>query len=150
MLGENPIFMTIDHKTSDNSAKKKTEEHIFVPFYTLSFFSMVYKELSDVQVAVLCTPTRSVEEFAVECLAMGINTVDSFDIHSGIVALRKELGKCAKANSAVSIIAAGWDPGSDSVVRTMLEAIAQKGITYTKIGYVMSMGHTEAVKAIYA
>ena len=106
------------------------------------------KELEDVHVAILCTPTRSVETYAKEILALGINTVDSFDIHSGIVALRKELGACAKANGAVSIIAAGWDPGSDSVVRTMLEAIAPKGITYTNFGPGMSMGHTVAVKAI--
>ena len=43
------------------------------------------KELGDVDVAILCTPTRSVEKYAKEYLAMGINTVDSFDIHTGIV-----------------------------------------------------------------
>ena len=43
------------------------------------------KELSDIQVAILCTPTRRVEEFAKEILALGINTVDSFDIHGEIV-----------------------------------------------------------------
>ena len=106
------------------------------------------KELQDVHVAILCTPTRSVEAYAKEILALGINTVDSFDIHTGIVALRKELGAVAKENGAVSVIAAGWDPGSDSVVRTMLEAIAPKGITYTNFGPGMSMGHTVAVKAI--
>ena len=40
------------------------------------------KELKDVDVAVLATPTRSVEKYAKEILAMGINTVDSFDIHT--------------------------------------------------------------------
>ncbi len=106
------------------------------------------KELQDVDVAILCTPTRSVEKYAKEYLAMGINTVDSFDIHTGIVDLRRELGKVAKENNAVAIISAGWDPGSDSVVRTLLEAIAPKGITYTNFGPGMSMGHTVAVKAI--
>ena len=103
------------------------------------------KELQGVDVAILCTPTRSVEKYAKEILAMGINTVDSFDIHTGIVDLRRELGACAKEHGAVS---AGWDPGSDSIVRTMLEAIAPKGITYTNFGPGMSMGHTVAVKAI--
>ena len=106
------------------------------------------KELQGVDVAILCTPTRSVEKYAKEILAMGINTVDSFDIHTGIVDLRRELGACAKEHGAVSIISAGWDPGSDSIVRTMLEAIAPKGITYTNFGPGMSMGHTVAVKAI--
>ena len=106
------------------------------------------KELQGVDVAILCTPTRSVEKYAKEILAMGIKTVDSFDIHTGIVDLRRELGACAKEHGAVSIISAGWDPGSDSIVRTMLEAIAPKGITYTNFGPGMSMGHTVAVKAI--
>jgi len=106
------------------------------------------KELKDVDVAVLCTPTRSVEKYAKEILSQGICTVDSFDIHTGIVDLRRELGKVAKEHNAVSIIAAGWDPGSDSVVRTLLEAIAPKGITYTNFGPGMSMGHTVAVKAV--
>ena len=105
-------------------------------------------ELTDVDVAILCTPTRSVETFAKECLAMGINTVDSFDIHEGIVDLRRSLDAMAKQNNAVSIIAAGWDPGSDSVVRALLEAMSPRGITYTNFGPGMSMGHTVAVKAI--
>lgn len=106
------------------------------------------KELQKVDVAILCTPTRSVETYAKEILALGINTVDSFDIHTGITALRRELNVCAKEHGTVSIISAGWDPGSDSIVRTMLEAIAPKGITYTNFGPGMSMGHTVAVKAI--
>ena len=106
------------------------------------------KELGEVDVAILCTPTRSVEKYAKEYLAMGINTVDSFDIHTGIVDLRRTLNATAKEHKAVSIISAGWDPGSDSIVRTMLEAIAPKGITYTNFGPGMSMGHTVAVKAL--
>ena len=89
------------------------------------------KELKGVDVAILCTPTRKVEEYAKEILALGIHTVDSFDIHTGITALRRTLDAEAKKHNTVSIISAGWDPGSDSIVRTMLEAIAPKGITYT-------------------
>jgi len=106
------------------------------------------RELGKVDVAILATPTRSVEKYAKEILALGINTVDSFDIHTQIVALRRSLGESAKESGAVSIISAGWDPGSDSIVRTMLQAIAPKGITYTNFGPGMSMGHTVAVKAI--
>lgn len=106
------------------------------------------RELHDVDVAVLATPTRKVEEYAKEILALGINTVDSFDIHTQIVDLRRSLDAVAKEHGAVSIISAGWDPGSDSVVRTLMQAIAPKGISYTNFGPGMSMGHTVAVKAI--
>lgn len=105
------------------------------------------KELENVDVAILATPTRSVEQYAREILEMGINTVDSFDIHTQIPALRKRLEEAAKAGNAVSVLSAGWDPGSDSVVRALLEAIAPEGITYTNFGPGMSMGHTVAVKS---
>ncbi len=98
------------------------------------------------QVALLCLPTRSVEENAKEYLAKGINTVDSFDIHTQIWQLHCELDKAAKASGAVSVISAGWDPGSDSVVRALLEACAPKGITDTNFGPGMSMGHSVAAK----
>lgn len=105
------------------------------------------RQLEDVQVAVLCTPTRSVEAYAKEYLAMGINTVDSYDIHGGIVDLRASLDKVAKTNKAVSVISAGWDPGSDSMVRALMEAAVPKGVTYTNFGPGMSMGHTVCVKS---
>ena len=105
-------------------------------------------ELKDVDVAILATPTRSVEQYALECLALGINTVDSFDIHSKIVDLRRSLNAAAKEHGAVAIISAGWDPGSDSIVRTLMQSLAPKGISYTNFGPGMSMGHTVAVKAI--
>ncbi len=105
------------------------------------------KELGKVDVAILCTPTRKVEENAIKYLEMGINTVDSFDIHTQIVDLRASLDKVAKAHDAVAIISAGWDPGSDSVVRTLMMAAAPKGLTYTNFGPGMSMGHTVCVKS---
>ncbi len=106
------------------------------------------KKLGKIDVALLCTPTRSIPEIAPLYLSMGINTVDSFDIHTSIVDLRTKLMPVAKENKAVAIISAGWDPGSDSVVRTLLEACAPKGITYTNFGPGMSMGHSVAAKSI--
>ncbi|MDE7378059.1 MAG: diaminopimelate dehydrogenase [Paraprevotella sp.] len=106
------------------------------------------RQLKDVDVAILATPTRSVEAYAKDILALGINTVDSFDIHTQITSLRRSLDESARAGQAVSVISAGWDPGSDSVVRSLMQAIVPKGISYTNFGPGMSMGHTVAVKAI--
>ena len=102
------------------------------------------RELGKVDVAILSTPSRKVEENAAKYLAMGINTVDSFDIHTGIWDLRSNLGPVAKGNSAVSIISAGWDPGTDSIVRTLLKGMAPEGVTYTNFGPGRSMGHSVA------
>lgn len=105
------------------------------------------KELENVDVAILATPTRSCEEFAKQILPLGINTVDSFDIHTSIVDYRRSLDAVNKETNTVSIIAAGWDPGSDSVVRTLMESLAPKGLSYTNFGPGRSMGHSVCVRS---
>jgi len=107
------------------------------------------KDLGKVHVALLCGPSRNILETAEHYIALGINTVDSFDIHGDALwNLLQQLDISGKKNGAVSIISAGWDPGSDSVIRSLMEAMSPKGITYTNFGPGMSMGHTVAVKSI--
>lgn len=105
-------------------------------------------DLRDVDVAILCAGSREVEKFASEILPLGINTVDSFDIHGEIPAMRKRLDQIARSSKTVSVISAGWDPGTDSIVRILMQAMAPKGITETNFGPGMSMGHSVAVKSI--
>lgn len=105
-------------------------------------------ELGKVDVAILCGPTRSIPETAVELVKKGIRTVDSFDIHGEeLWKLRQSLDVAGKKTNAASIISAGWDPGSDSVIRTLLLAMAPKGITYTNFGPGMSMGHSVVARS---
>lgn len=105
------------------------------------------KELKDVDVAILATPTRSCEDFAKQILPLGINTVDSFDIHTNIRGYRERLMELNKQTGTVSVIAAGWDPGSDSIVRTLMQSLAPKGLSYTNFGPGMSMGHSVCVRS---
>lgn len=101
----------------------------------------------DADVALVCTPTREVQKFATVLAARGICTVDSFDIHGQIWNLRSAMDAVCKANKTVSVISAGWDPGSDSMIRAILLALAPKGLTYTNFGPGRSMGHTVAAKS---
>lgn len=106
------------------------------------------RELEKIDVAIICAPSREVTKFAREILSMGINTVDSYDIHTDIWKFKKELETVAVKNNAVALISAGWDPGSDSIVRALFQAMAPQGITYTNFGPGMSMGHSTAVKSL--
>lgn len=106
------------------------------------------QELGKVDVAILCGPTRSIPETAPAITALGIHTVDSFDIHGeALWNLRCLLDETCKKHQCTSIISAGWDPGSDSVVRSLMLAMAPKGLTYTNFGPGMSMGHSVAAKS---
>jgi len=99
-------------------------------------------------VAILCTPSRTIPEVAEKCLAQGINTVDSYDIHQDIWELRTRLDAIAKKGNSIAVVSVGFDPGGDSVIRALLEVFAPQGKTFTNFGPGMSMGHTVAVKAI--
>lgn len=105
-------------------------------------------ELEKVDVALLCVPSRLVPEYARETLSAGINTVDCYDIHGELVHLKKDLDAVAKEHNCVSVISAGWDPGTDSMVRGIFEIMAPRGLSYTNFGPGMSMGHTVAAKAV--
>ncbi len=104
-------------------------------------------ELGKVDVAILCGPSRSIPEVAPKYLEKGICTVDSFDIHTDVYDLHEQLDAIAKKNNAASIISAGWDPGSDSVIRTLMLAMAPKGLTWTNFGPGMSMGHSVVARS---
>ncbi|HWL51232.1 MAG TPA: diaminopimelate dehydrogenase [Chthoniobacteraceae bacterium] len=104
--------------------------------------------LGRVDAAILCGPTRSIPETAPVYLRKGIHTVDSFDIHGEkLLHLRNELDTIGKEHGSVAVVASGWDPGSDSLIRALLLALAPKGITYTNFGPGMSMGHSVCAKS---
>ena len=104
-------------------------------------------KLKDVDVAILATPTRLCPDYAEKIVALGINTVDSFDIHTSILDYRtRQMENCKKVGR-VSVISAGWDPGSDSIVRVLLESLAPKGLSYTNFGPGMSMGHSVVARS---
>ena len=105
------------------------------------------RDLNDVDVAILATPSRSCEEYAKQILPLGINTVDSFDIHTSIVDYRRTLQPICKEHGAVAVISAGWDPGSDSIVRSLMQSLTPKGLTYTNFGPGMSMGHSVCARS---
>lgn len=106
------------------------------------------ERLGKIDVALLCGPTRSIPEVAPQYLRRGIHTVDSFDIHGQkLWDLRQQLDAIGKEHKSVAVVSAGWDPGSDSVLRTLLLAMAPRGITYTNFGPGMSMGHSVVAKS---
>ncbi len=104
-------------------------------------------DLGKVDVVLLCGPTRSIPETAPLYLRKGIHTVDSFDIHGQkLWDLRQTLDALGREHGSVAVIASGWDPGSDSVLRALLLAMAPRGLTYTNFGPGMSMGHSVCAK----
>ncbi|HNX28703.1 MAG TPA: diaminopimelate dehydrogenase [Syntrophomonadaceae bacterium] len=137
-----PDFVIGGLVRSSGANKLQETKHLNIPVVNN------IKDLTDIKVALLCLPTRLVPQTAAEILALGINTVDSYDIHGQLADYRIKSDLIAKKHNSVSIISAGWDPGTDSMVRCMFEFMAPQGITYTNFGPGMSMGHSVAARAI--
>ena len=103
------------------------------------------------EVVLLCVPSREIPNRIKMYQEMGFCTVDSYDEHEKIIALKRSADISAKATNTVSVVASGWDPGTDSVVRALMKMVSMTGRTTTTFGGEQggrSMGHTAAVKAI--
>jgi diaminopimelate dehydrogenase len=96
----------------------------------------------------VCGPSRKVPGDVARYLAAGLHTVDSFDMHSEIPTLVGKLDVAAKAAGKAAVTAAGWDPGTNSVLRALFEAMAPVGTTFTNFGRGRSMGHSVAARAV--
>lgn len=99
-------------------------------------------------VVILATPSRNISEDAAELLTHGYATVDSFDIHDQIASIVSQLDAIAKIGKGLAITATGWDPGTDSVMRALFEAMVPVGTTFTNFGRGRSMGHSVVARSI--
>ncbi len=117
--------------------------------------TLVVSDVSELKdkpdVLLLCIPSREVPNKILEYHQMGYSTVDSYDEHENIPKFHRESDISAKSHNVVSVLSAGWDPGTDSVVRALMKIVSITGRTTTTFGGEQggrSMGHTAAVKAI--
>lgn len=98
--------------------------------------------------AILCVPSKLMPDTAKTYLQAGISVVDSFDIHSEIAYTVSMLDAVAKANNCACIVSAGWDPGTDSMIRAVFKTLAPKADIYTSFGPGMSMGHSVVARSV--
>ncbi len=127
------------------SSVGKGNAHNLPEFATLE---ELIKSQGKPDVVLLATPSRDVPALVKTLLSQGIATVDSFDIHGEIPTVLTELDSAAQKAKAVSIFATGWDPGTDSVLRALFEAMVPTGTSFTNFGRGRSMGHSVAARAI--
>ena len=138
--GDLELVGIVEQKKSLHDCRKQLPE---------IFFTNDIANIKGVDIAILCLPSVLVPDAAKMILKSGVGTVDCFDRYGDdLLVVKKDLHKVSVANKVVSISAAGWDPGTDSIIRTIFEVAAPKGITYTNFGPGTSMGHTVAAKAV--
>ncbi len=111
-------------------------------------FDDLCEHIEKPDVVIIGLPSRLSPHAASELLSRGFCTVDSFDIHERVMEVVGSLEAAAEKGRAVGITTAGWDPGTDSVLRTLFEAMAPVGTTFTNFGRGRSMGHSAAARSL--
>ena len=109
------------------------------------------RQLKHVDVALLCSPASVLPEKVIEYQKYGLCTVDPFDEATSFWTYRKQAALSAEINKTVSIVGAGYDPGTNSAIRSLMRLPSITGHTTTTYGGKKgsrSMGATACVKAI--
>ncbi len=73
-----------------------------------------------VEVAFICVPNGLMPATTEEVAKLGICAVDSYDSHNNAREVVAHLDNIAKQNKTVLEICAGWDIGSDSIIRAIM------------------------------
>lgn len=115
-----------------------------------SFDSKDYRHfgLCNLDVAVLCGGSKNDLPQQGPFFARYFNTVDSFDTHANIPTYFAKMDEIAKANNHISIISAGWDPGTFSLERVLADAFIPEAKHYTFWGVGVSQGHSDAARQV--
>jgi len=106
-------------------------------------------ELENVEIAILCGPTKQVTQLAPQYHEAGISTVDSFDMHAEHNWHHYQtLKKSALRHQVRALTSGGMDPGFCSMVRALFQIPTPRGISYVNYGPGTSLGHSVAVRAV--
>lgn len=109
---------------------------------THDFYTMI------ADVAILCGGSKSDLPVQGPYFAQHFNTVDSFDTHADIPAYFAKMNEVARKNKHVSIISAGWDPGTFSLERVLGNAFLPGSNRETFWGPGVSQGHSDAIRRV--
>ena len=106
---------------------------------------LTYKK--KINIMFLCGSSASDIQIQAPEISKYFNIINSFDIHSRLTKLTKELDLINKQYKTVSLSAVGWDPGLLSIIRCLCFGISDE-IPSTFWGKGVSMGHSDAVRKI--
>jgi len=81
-------------------------------------------------------------------MAKDFNIVDSFDTHADIPKYLDAVGVQAEKNKKAAVIAAGWDPGLFSVMKSLFSSILPDGKGQAFWGPGVSQGHSDAIRHV--
>jgi len=105
-----------------------------------------------IDIAILCGGSKSDLPEQGPYFAQFVNTVDSFDTHPEVVNYYNKMDEVAKLNGTVSVISAGWGPGTFSLNRILLNAFLPGAKPYGFYGLTqpggVSQGHSDAIRQI--
>ncbi|MCC6932541.1 MAG: diaminopimelate dehydrogenase [Deltaproteobacteria bacterium] len=135
--------MTISAVISRDTDRVKKEIDNRLPMFSTEKVNEVKADL-----AILCGGSATDLPYQGPFYANLFNTVDSFDTHSDIPKYFAAMNEVSQSKKHISIISAGWDPGTFSLERVLANSFIPQSKAYTFWGRGVSQGHSQAIRAI--
>ncbi len=100
-----------------------------------------------IDMLILCTGSQSDLSNDALLYSQKFCTINTFDTHSNIYSLYKNLDEICKKNNTFSILSTGWDPGLFSIEKCIFQSILNKPSS-SFWGKGVSLGHSQAVRQL--
>ncbi len=101
-----------------------------------------------IDVAILCGGSKNDIPIQGPQIAEHYNAVCSYDIHEDIFGYGMKVHRIAGKNKKTYMLANGFDPGFNSLFRTIGDAVLPGSKIYTFYGPGVSLGHSNAAKTV--
>ena len=108
----------------------------------------IMKYVGAVDCLLLAHGSKSDTAATAAALAACFNVIDCYDDHDNVRAHVAAVGKSAKQGKHAALLCVGWDPGLLSLARLYFSAFMPGAALTTLWGPGMSLGHSEALRAI--
>ena len=138
------VFAIFTRRPGDVS---KEIQHIPVFDHMELFVNHEIKKVIDV--AILCGGSKDDVPTQSRWIARHYNMVCSYDVHSDIARLCVEVDLIARESGNIYLISNGFDPGFNSLFRTIGDAILPGSKIYTFYGPGVSLGHSNAARGVF-
>jgi len=143
--------------------KLLTQTNLYPDFEVVAVVRREYKPIPGIDVRVITDiehlpgmvdaviyagPSHLVPTDVARILELGIPVVDSYDDHDKMSETFWELNAIASLNNTVAVVGAGWNPGTDPVMRIYMDALIPDGKVNTIFGPGSSKGHGTEVRSV--
>lgn len=128
--------------------KKSITDNIVIPeLYNIDIVDDISK-LKNIDIAILCVPSKNIEILTEELILKGISSVNCYDDEENINYFKDRFDNLCKEHNVTVLHGIGFNPGIKTVIDVLFNIMCSHKIKYEQIGPCISLGLSSKVRTI--